>query len=291
MSVSAEADRSAEAYHKIVIPKTEEAKARIHTAAAKSFLFHGLESGQMQELVDAMREMETEAGQTVITEGENGDYFYVIDSGKFDVLKLKDGEQTKVWAYDHEGSFGELALMYNCPRSATVTALTDGVVWALDRGSFRHIIVEATRKKRQMFEGFLEKVAVFANLSREERSKIADCLEGKTYEDGDTIIKQGDVGNNFFVIEEGTCVALMTPKGESQPVQVGQMETGQYFGERALIKDAPRACDVVAKGRCKVAAMERSAFDRLLGNLQDIMSRHIEEYKTAEQVKKENGNA
>jgi len=52
--------------------------------------------------------------------GDAGDYFYVIESGTYEVFKTVDGESKKVFEYKEAGSFGELALMYNCPRAATV---------------------------------------------------------------------------------------------------------------------------------------------------------------------------
>ncbi len=67
-----------------------------------------------------MEEKRVKPGDGVIKQGDPGDYFYIIDHGKYDVLKRVGPEEKKVFFYDGKGSFGELALMYNCPRAATV---------------------------------------------------------------------------------------------------------------------------------------------------------------------------
>lgn len=94
-------------------------------------------------------------------QGEEGDNFYVIDSGEVDVfvngefvLSIKEG-----------GSFGELALIYGTPRAATVIAKTDDIkLWAIDRLSYRAILMGSTMRKRKMYDDFLSKVQILSNL-------------------------------------------------------------------------------------------------------------------------------
>ena len=58
------------------------------------------------------------------------------------------------------GSFGELALIYGTPRAATIKAKTDVKLWAIDRDSYRRILMGSTIRKRKLYESFLEKVSI-----------------------------------------------------------------------------------------------------------------------------------
>jgi cAMP-dependent protein kinase regulator len=279
-SVSAEADKEETKYVKKVIPKSDEALERIKKALATSFLFQGIDAEQKVEILDAMAEIKVKSGDQVITQGNDGDFFYVVEAGKYEVHKRdSSGVEKKVFAYDGSGSFGELALMYNAPRAASVKAATDGILWAVDRATFRHIIIDSQAKKRQLYESFLDKVPLFAHLARGERSQIADCLETLDFKDGEHIITQGEKGEHFYIIVKGSCRATITPEGKTEAVEVNRMQVGAFFGERALILNQLRAANVIASGDVRVAGMDRSTFERLLGECKPEMQKTISEYR------------
>ena len=65
-----------------------------------------------------------------------------------------------------------------------------------------------------------------------------------------------------------------------EPAVVMHYKVGDYFGERALLKNEPRAANVVAKTECVVVSMNRHSFKRLLGPLEDILKRNMELYQS-----------
>ena len=109
-----------------------------------NFLFAGLSDADMRTVFGEMRKTQVQRGETVIRQGEQGDFFYVVLRGQFDATK--DGAARPVFTYTAGGCFGELALMYNCPRAATVTAVSGGVLLALDRRSFRATLMAMHRR-------------------------------------------------------------------------------------------------------------------------------------------------
>jgi cAMP-dependent protein kinase regulator len=212
---------------------------------------------------------------------------------------------TKVATYGPGGSFGELALMYNAPRAATVIALTSSTLWALDRVTFRSILMEHTSRKRKMYETFLAEVPILESLEPKERSKIADALEEIVYEEGQDVVVEGEKGKNFYIIESGKAEvvkAITGSQGQEEEV-LGTLSKGDYFGgasspflrkissltrsssslklftELALLNSAPRAATVRAMpghGKLRVATLGEKAFTRLLGSVIDILQRKAE---------------
>ncbi|PHH76959.1 hypothetical protein CDD83_4190 [Cordyceps sp. RAO-2017] len=252
---------------------------RLKRAIGNNFLFKHLEEEQSVLILGAMVEKPIPAkGIKVINQGDAGDYFYVVERGSFDVhvnpagsiQPGPDGLGDKVGNIQAGGSFGELALMYNAPRAATVISVEPGcTLWALDRVTFRRILMESTFARRRMYEGFLEEVPLLASLTAYERSKIADALETQKFAPGDVIIKEGDPGHSFYLLESGEAVAY---KGDPSN-QVLQYKKGDFFGELALLNDAPRAASVAASTDVKVATLGKQAFQRLLGPVEGILRR------------------
>jgi len=96
---------------------------------------------------------------------------YVIDSGELDCFKKfkKDGPDTHLKVYYPGEAFGELALLYNAPRAATIIAKTDSVLFSLDRETFNNIVKDAASKKREKYEEFLSKVEILHDMEPYER--------------------------------------------------------------------------------------------------------------------------
>ncbi|KAG5458998.1 MAG: hypothetical protein BJ554DRAFT_677 [Olpidium bornovanus] len=188
----------------------------------------------------------------------------------------EEGQRGKESHHDHAGRKFRRAGA-DTPRAATVIAAEDGVLWAVDRATFRHSLTNHSFRKRKMYEDFLASVPLLSSLERAEFSKIADALEPVEYEDGDVIIEQGAPGDYFYVIESGECKVTKTDEHGTER-EFPSLGPGSYFGELALINDKPRAATVSAKGPVKVVALSRDAFVRLLGPVMDPMKRKTADY-------------
>lgn len=167
-------------------------------------------------------------------------------------------------------AFGELALLYNAPRAATIKAKTAAHCWVLDRNTFNHIVKDASQKKREQYETFLSSVPILQSVDDYERSKICDSIKEENFAMGSTVITQGDEGNVFYIIINGEASATINSK------EVKAYKAGDYFGELALLRDTPRAATVVAKSQLKLASIDRDSFKRLLGPLDEILKRNME---------------
>lgn len=259
---------------KVVHPKSPEQASRIHAIVKSNFLFSALDEEQLTEVVDSMFEKQVTKGEDIIKQGDDGDFFYVVQSGEFDIFVQQPGQEPQnVGRVEATGSFGELALMYNSPRAATINCISDAVLWAMDRVTFRRILMDTTSKKRRMYEAFLEEIKILSCIESYERVKIADGLESSAYEDGENIITQGEVGERFYLIEKGTCTIVVDDH------EVGSLKKGDYFGELALLFSQPRKATIKAKGSVKVAYLDVDAFNRMLGPCSEIMKRNASVYE------------
>ncbi|KAL9054674.1 MAG: hypothetical protein Q9162_004040 [Coniocarpon cinnabarinum] len=282
-SVSAESINPAEAdnenWQPPVFPKNDTQKERLRNAISPNFLFSNLEEAQLNQLLNALQEKPIPAkGIKVINQGESGDYFYVVEKGSFDVHINKSGHLEpgtegmgdRVASIGAGGSFGELALMYNTPRAATVISSEPSTIWQLDRVTFRRILMTSAYQRRQMYEAFLAEVPLLEGLTDYERSKIADALHTEKYGSNHTIIKEGDPGENFFFLESGE--AEVYKQGTDKPVH--HYKKGDYFGELALLENKPRAASVISKTDVKLASLSKEGFQRLMGPVEELMRRN-----------------
>ncbi|XP_038115883.1 cAMP-dependent protein kinase type I regulatory subunit isoform X2 [Culex quinquefasciatus] len=276
--ISAEpvSEEDATSYVKKVVPKDYKTMAALSKAIAKNVLFSHLDENERSDIFDAMFPCNFLPNEPIIQQGDEGDNFYVIDIGEVEVFVNSE----QVTTIGEGGSFGELALIYGTPRAATVRAKTDVKLWGIDRDSYRRILMGSTIRKRKMYEEFLSRVSILESLDKWERLTVADALEPVTFEDGETIVKQGEPGNDFYIIVEGCATVRQKREVNEDPAEVGRLGPSDYFGEIALLLDRPRAATVIARGPLRCVKLDRARFERVLGLCADILKRNITQYNS-----------
>jgi CRP-like cAMP-binding protein len=168
-------------------------------------------------------------------------------------------------------SFGDLALMYNSPRAATIKSTTHCTLWTLNRVFFKQAIVTSSSNQNVQLCQFLSKITLFENLGSQSLNQLARSLTKKSYPDGSYIITQGEIGEEFFVIYRGS--VLVTKTGDDgKETELGFLSEGEVFGERALIKKEPRAANIIAQGSVECYHLDRHNFLLMLGGLIDRMN-------------------
>jgi len=256
-----------------VHPKSEDEEKSIMSRLKKNILFKALDEEQTKTIVLAVQKVTFAPGDEIIKQGDKqAENFYIIETGTCEAFV--NGNSVKV--YSEEGAFGELALLYNAPRAATVKAMTDVQLWALNRDTFRNIVIVSNAERRITYEKFIANVPLLKTVDQVERSAIADVLEPQYFEAGTVIIKEGDEGDYFYLLEEGE-VHAKSSKVEGKAMVYSK--PGDYFGELALISNEPRKATCTAQTRCKIAAIDRDSFIRLLVRMDELLSRNEEEYK------------
>jgi len=264
------------------IPKSDEAIDKIRQTIKENALFKHLDDTQLDIVTKAMFSKKFKAGDVIIKQGDDGDCLYVVDTGELDVLY--SGE--KVATIGQGKVFGEISLMYNCPRTATIIANSNVSLWGMDRSTFRRILMEESIRRRNLYQSFLEKVPLLESLYPYERAKVADALEPREYKDKEVIIKQGSTDTDtFFIIEKGTVICTKEPEESAsgqdlKPVEAIRLSEGDYFGELALLTNKPRQATVTALGDVRCLVISKKHFDQVMGPCEEILNRNTKTYES-----------
>ena len=257
-----------------VVEKTEEQTQQILDATETNMLFAGLNQEQLKEIVACMFQMECTPGQVVIQQGDVGDNFYVVASGEYQVFLQKKGN-TPVHTYQSGTAFGELALMYNCPRAATIKCSVAGKLWGLDQGTFRDIMMSQNKSQMSTHAKFLKSVSILSPLSDEQRDALSSNLEQVSYEDGQAIVKQGDPADALYFIKTGKVHVLIKTDSEEEGLghKVAELKSGDFFGENAVSGEAKptRAASIVAEGDVDMLKLTSEDFAETIGDLAEAL--------------------
>ena len=261
-------------------PKTEKISKLLINVVQQNILFRNFKSEEHHKIVDAFEFMNAKAGEIVIKQGDSGEYFYIVESGKLDVFMESCGLRIKVGRTLGEGDyFGELALMYNTPRAATVISTEPSNLWRIDRQTYRTIVTYHNKAVSDEFFGLVSNVHILGKklgdvLSHAELNKVVSTLEIEEFENDSVIIRQHQTGDYFYIISEGQVDVWQettTPTGRNHMgTKLATLKRGDCFGEKALLADDVRQATCIAVGKVVCLSLSRDDFISMIGSWQDI---------------------
>lgn len=268
-------------YEPRVIPKSDSQIEQIKAVLKNSFMFKALDPKDLEIVVSAMDIRTLKTGEFAIKQGEDGKELYIVSSGLLVCTKLFPGQSEPKFLCEYKigGVFGELSLLYNVPRAASIQAKEPSVLFSVDRDTFNHIVKRAAMKRRDLYDDFLNRVEILKELDPYERGKICDVLQSQNFVKGDLIIREGEKGDKFYMIQEGSAEALKTAADGSSQV-VFKYGPNDYFGELALLHpDGLRKASIrVTSDSMSATWLERDSFERMLGPLKNILKRNSSKY-------------
>ena len=253
----------------VFFEKTKEERERLRKVLKANWLCSHLDDEQAKTVIDAMEKVSFQPGDVIIKQGDTvANHYFILDTGNAEVIKNED----KILLYEAGAGFGELALMYHAPRAATVRATEACDVWRLGRETFKYILFKTSTQKRDKYRKFLSEVQILQTLSEYERLTLADALVEESFTPGTDIVTQGEKGDLFYIIKEGTVQVIVNGK------VVGELERGMYFGEISLVKNVPRQATIRATSNVETLCVSRGVFQRVFGKLSDLLQRNMSIY-------------
>ncbi|XP_063103272.1 cGMP-dependent protein kinase 2 isoform X2 [Cavia porcellus] len=261
-------------FEKARVRKDSSEKKLITDALNRNQFLKRLDPQQIKDMVECMYGRSYQQGSYIIKQGEPGNHIFVLAEGQ---LEVSQGEKLlssiPMWT-----TFGELAILYNCTRTASVKAVTNVKTWALDREVFQNIMRRTAQARDQQYRNFLRSVSLLKNLPEDKLTKIIDCLEVEYYDKGDYIIREGEEGSTFFILAKGKVKVTQSTEGHDQPQLIKTLQTGEYFGEKALISDDVRSANIIAEENdvaCLV--IDRETFNQTVGTFEELQ-KYLEGY-------------
>lgn len=241
----------------------------------RHLIFHGMSEAAQQLVCDCMFEQQARSNQTVIKQGEYGDIVYIVESGRYEVYLEQVGAQPVAF-YEAGDSFGELALMYSCERSATVKCVRPGLLWGLDRISYKKIVQQAHAASAHDLEALLKACGPLKDLDGRQIMALTHSIQVVRCSKAQALLKPGAPAEALYVVQSGA-MTYAEPGAAARTLR-----RGDYFGEEALTglpaeAAAGSSATVTAEEDAMLARITRESFAHYVGALQEIRQAHFNE--------------
>ncbi len=249
-------------------------------------LFSHLTEDAFIKVVGSLRLRRHTHGERILTEGEKGDSFFILADGVVVVSKRLKGKET-VLAHLHQGAvFGEMALVSNASRAATVMALGDVDLLELSRADLENHAGELESVKealRKFTRGrFLANLAatspLFRPLSKPDRRALIQKFNPRKVSSGDILIEEGRMGDGLYLVLRGDY--RVSKQGGPRGLELATLRGGDVFGEISLMRDEPTTATVTATSPGEVLFLPREAFG-------DMISQHPQTKQALAEISEE----
>jgi len=222
------------------------------------------------DLSSSLVREELKPNVVLFSEGSAGERFYVIERGSLRVSK--GGEVITI--LNAGGCFGEGALLSDERRSATISSVEGVVLHSLSRSSFEFVLQRhpgvrdnlvklhqarvATAVKRTLQSELLAHVPFLRSAGESVINDLAAALQPLRVPAGAVILKDGEQGDSFFLVESGV---VRISKGGTTIAEIG---VGACLGEGALISREPRSATATALVETRLLTMTRDVFEKIM---------------------------
>lgn len=240
------------------VKKTTSEVEQIRKAIQQNDFLSRLDDEQISMMVDLLEALDRGPGDDIITEGSEGDMMYIVAAGQ---LKVTQGGHT-LRTLSSGDVFGELAILYNCKRTASVKAASAVRLWCIQRQKYRTIMTNKSKRRREQLLGFLKTARTLKALNDLQLSKIIDSMEEVKFQKNEVIVREGAEGNTFYIILDGEVVVTKRVSGQQKTIR--KMGQGEHFGELALIREILRTATCTALGPVTCFCIDKEIFEETI---------------------------
>ena len=256
-------------------------KDRAKLSFERTPLLSGLSGEELESFMDSLELREVAAGDYIFKSGDAGDCLYLIGMGTVGMEAPLASGKTQVYSRLTEGDFfGEHAFMARTAHHDQAKAETDTSVLMIDRATFdgwveKHPAIQSTVEdfyRRRVLARVLAITPVFEGVPPDARLALADKFRLQVYENGSVVVKEGESGDIFYLIRSGRVkISTRGMRSQGDPVELGSMAEGSFFGEVSLLTDKPRTATVVAEGHLELMELTRNDFKAIVADFPSVL--------------------
>ena len=258
-------------------------------------LFSELESDKLAPLLAAYTVRDVKPEEALVTEGEEGKEAFVVANGRLRVLRGGEGEEPILLAALGPGAlFGEMALVSQAPRAASVIADEVSTVLSISRKKLESL-AKTTPEIGQQLAGFcrgrmianlMRHSAILGSVESDDRQSLFDRFNTRHLAEGETLVDEGDEGTGLFLLASGT-VEVVGNDADGDTLRIAELGPGDVVGEISLVLRRPANATVRATTPTVALFLGRDAFQdairehpTLLGELYETATAREEETRS-----------
>ena len=253
--------------------KSSEQQSQIEQAMHGIVFLGVLDAQTRKRVINAMQIQHVREGDCVVYQGHTADCFYIVATGTFQFYILTDFGLKLVHVLHNHGSFGEISLLYNVPRQTTCVAASDGILFALDRATFRSVIVRAARLKWNYYREFILSMPMLFVLEPHEKLILANAMKTLNLQEGEYVYKQGDVADGMYFIVKGQ-VCLVTERLRAKSI-VSVVTPKQNFGTTDVINKKKRTASAYAMQETELCFVQKDSVEIVLSSCYQSMKKSL----------------
>lgn len=236
-------------------------------------LFSDLPREAFIALTERMELVQAEPGEILIAEGEYAASMYIVIQGRVKVVReVEGGAELKLAELGDGAFFGEMALLSDAPRTASVIALEDTMLFEISRELMNEITAEFPQveqvmkrfHRNRLLTNLLRTSPIFAPFSPADKKDLIEKFKSRHVDPGRLLITKDKPGDGLYVLLSGRCQVLGTKEGDTREVVLAELKEGDVFGEMSLLFRQYATASVRTSSPCIVLRLPKTAFDELI---------------------------
>jgi CRP-like cAMP-binding protein len=246
-------------------------------------LFSDLPKNAFIQLLEQMRMRTAFPDETVITEGDVDDSMFIISHGQVKVTKTSETGSEVVLAHLSDGTFfGEMALLSESPRTASVIAEEETLLFEVSRRvldrvvknfpSVKHTLMRFYRQR--LLNNLLATSPIFRPLDAAQRKSLIERFKSREVTANESILEQGQKGDGLYVLLSGRVEVSRKDNGERQVL--AHLKEGDVFGEMSLLSNQPVSANVKTIRKSILLKLPRRTFSEIASTHPQLLA-HIAE--------------